>query len=113
MEVRFHHAVPVTESSQVSAARFEARELADRAGFDETDVHRVGLVATELATNLVKHATDGVLLIRITASSPDGEIELLSIDRGPGIYDVGRCLSDGHSTAGSPGTGLGAIRRLA
>jgi hypothetical protein len=36
----------------------------------------------------------------------------LSIDRGPGIADVPRALVDGHSTAGSPGNGLGAIRRM-
>ena len=31
---------------------------------------------------------------------------------GPGMSDVGRCLADGYSTAGSLGTGLGAIARL-
>ncbi len=29
------------------------------------------------------------------------------------MSDVGRCLADGYSTAGSPGTGMGAIGRLA
>jgi len=114
MEVTSHQSVAVVESSQTSAARLEARDLAERAGFDETDAHRVGLVATELATNLVKHASEGgELLMRLTTTTPGAEIELMAIDRGPGIRDVGRCLSDGHSTTGSPGTGLGAIRRLA
>ena len=40
-------------------------------------------------------------------------IELLAIDRGPGMDNIERCLRDGYSTAGTPGTGLGAIRRLA
>lgn len=109
-----HHCTPVVESSQTSAARLEARELASRAGFDETDIHRVGLVATELATNLVKHATHGGdLLMRITDGTLVAEVELIAIDRGPGIRDVGRSMADGHSTTGSPGTGLGAVRRLA
>ena len=28
------------------------------------------------------------------------------------MADVGRCLGDGYSTAGTPGTGLGAMARL-
>jgi anti-sigma regulatory factor (Ser/Thr protein kinase) len=107
-----HQRVPVTEGSQPSAVRFAVRDLAGRAGFDADTAHRAGLVATELATNLVKHATGGEILMRMVAPHPCGEIEILSIDRGPGIRDVAQALSDGHSTSGTPGTGLGAIRRL-
>jgi anti-sigma regulatory factor (Ser/Thr protein kinase) len=108
-----HDVVPVAESSQPSSARMRARELAERAGFDGTDAHRVGLVTTELATNLVKHAgTGGEILMRTTHCGPAAEVELLSIDRGPGMRDVSQSMGDGHSTSGSPGTGLGAIQRL-
>ena len=34
-------------------------------------------------------------------------------DRGTGMADVGRCMDDGYSTAGTPGNGLGAVARLA
>jgi anti-sigma regulatory factor (Ser/Thr protein kinase) len=107
-----HQAVTVTEPSQPVAARAAARDLAERAGFDTTDAHRVGLVATELATNLAKHTTGGEILLRISSSDSPAEVELLAIDGGPGIPDMSRSLADGHSTSGSPGTGLGAIRRL-
>jgi len=107
-----HQLVAVTESSQPSAARFLACDVATAAGFDAVDVHRAGLVATELGTNLVKHATGGALAVRLVSAPPDGCIELIAIDRGPGMPDVGRCLVDGHSTSGTAGTGLGAIRRL-
>ena len=39
-------------------------------------------------------------------------MEILSVDAGPGMTDVPRCLRDGYSTAGTPGNGLGAVRRL-
>jgi hypothetical protein len=29
------------------------------------------------------------------------------------MHDIDRCMTDGYSTAGTPGTGLGAVRRLA
>ena len=85
--------------------------LADRAGFQETDSYRAGIVATELATNLVKHSTGGEVLLRTVEDSVP-TLELIAIDRGPGIADVSAALADGQSTAGSNGTGLGAIRRL-
>ena len=37
---------------------------------------------------------------------------MISVDRGPGIADLGRCLEDGYSTGGGAGEGLGAVRRL-
>jgi len=107
-----HRVVAVTESSQTMAARMMARELADDIGFDDTDAHRAGLVATEMATNLVKHVPNGgeILIRRVGVNDP--QLEILSIDRGPGIADLGTSFTDGHSTVGSSGTGLGAIRRL-
>jgi anti-sigma regulatory factor (Ser/Thr protein kinase) len=108
-----HRTMSVVEASQPSAARFLAQELAEHAGFDREDTHRAGIVATELATNLVKHARGGQFLARVTAASPRGEIELIALDRGPGMRDVTACLADGHSTAGSSGNGLGAAQRLA
>jgi anti-sigma regulatory factor (Ser/Thr protein kinase) len=108
-----HSTMAVVEASQPSAARFLAQELAETAGFGADDVHRAGIVATELATNLVKHAKGGQILARVTAGAPEAEVELISIDHGPGMRDVTTCLADGHSTAGSSGNGLGAIRRLA
>jgi anti-sigma regulatory factor (Ser/Thr protein kinase) len=106
-----HVLVAVTESSQPSAARRMAQDLAGDAGLDDEGRHRAGLVATELATNLVKHSTaGGEMLFR--AIRERSEVELIALDRGPGIADVGRSMHDGHSTSGSPGTGLGAIQRL-
>src|SRR5262249_24583512 len=103
----------VVESSQPSAGRFATRDAAARAGLNEEDSYRAGLIATELATNLVKHANGGELLVREIPGTPRGEVEILSIDHGPGISDISRSMTAGHSTAGSAGTGLGAVRRLA
>jgi anti-sigma regulatory factor (Ser/Thr protein kinase) len=103
--------IAVTEASQVGSVRRTATDLATGLGFDEVDRSRVGIVATEMATNLAKHGREGVMLMRVAARPPAATLELIALDRGPGIADVGRALQDGHSTAGTPGTGLGAIRR--
>ncbi|WP_218574646.1 ATP-binding protein [Reyranella sp. CPCC 100927] len=106
--------MPVTEASQIAAARRGAVALAQAGGLGETDAGRVALVASELATNLVRHGGGGNLLARLV--EPEAEpagIELMALDQGPGIADVQACLRDGFSTGGTNGTGLGAIRRQA
>lgn len=108
-----HQSLPVTDRSQIAGVRRDAQDVAVQAQFNETDAHRAGLIATELASNLVKHAGRGGEILLRTRVSGGRSLELLALDRGPGIEDVARSLSDGHSTSGSAGTGLGAIQRLA
>jgi anti-sigma regulatory factor (Ser/Thr protein kinase) len=104
---------PVSERSQPAAARRAAVTLAEHSGLDEPAVGNLALVVTELATNLVKHAKGGELLMRQLTSQGQEGVEVLSLDKGPGMADVCLALADGYSTAGSPGTGLGAVRRAA
>lgn len=103
----------ITETSQVGYARRYATLLADRLGLGETETGKVALVVTEAATNLVKHATGGQLLIQPLHRDGGRGVEILALDQGPGIANLQECLRDGYSTAGSPGTGFGAITRLA
>lgn len=103
----------VSEQTQVGDARRRASRAAETVGLGEQDVGRVALVVTELAGNLVKHTPQGgEILVRILRGDARPAIEILALDRGPGMADLTRCLQDGYSTAGSPGTGLGAVARL-
>lgn len=99
----------IEDYSQISAARRTARQLAAGAGFDEAAAERAALIVTEAGTNLLKHAGSGRILVTPTEN---GSIEILILDTGPGISDLATCLYDGYSTAGTAGTGLGAITRL-
>ncbi len=105
-------AVQVNEASQVAEARREACRHAALLGFDEADTGRVAIVATELATNLVRHGGGGEVLIAAYDDALGVRLDVTALDKGPGIADVAACLRDGHSTAGSAGIGLGAIDRL-
>lgn len=106
--------VAVSEPSQAGEARRTAVAMAREAGFDETGAGTVALVATEVATNVARHGRGGEMVLRTLPGNGHAPgIEILGLDRGPGMPDVPESLRDGHSTAGSPGTGLGAIRRLA
>jgi anti-sigma regulatory factor (Ser/Thr protein kinase) len=104
--------VVIRDASHAGELRRRASELARSLKLNETQAGRIGIVATELATNIVKHAREGQILMRELRAGGATGLELLAVDKGPGMADVSRCLEDGYSTAGSPGTGLGAIARL-
>lgn len=100
----------VEDSSQIGYARRTAQKLAEQHGFDETDAGRVALVATELASNVLKHASRGELHLRALPRPNGFGIEMLAVDRAQG-FDLDACLADGFSTGGTQGIGLGAVAR--
>ena len=105
--------VPVDDLSQVGSARRAADAVARAGDLDDTRRGIVGIVATEAATNLARHARAGVLYTQSTAHLGRAGVELLAVDGGPGMLDLDRAFADGFSTGGTSGTGLGAIRRQA
>ncbi len=102
----------VTEASQVGEARRAAARFGDEIGFDEVTSGRIALVITELGTNLVRHAAKGRLFLGMCRLAGEAAFEIISVDHGPGMADVDRCLRDGYSTGSTPGSGLGAVQRL-
>jgi anti-sigma regulatory factor (Ser/Thr protein kinase) len=104
--------IEVSEASQTGEARRKAVSYAEDLRMDESRCGAVAIVATEMASNLVKHAGRGHILVQPLHGSNAG-LRIMSVDKGPGIADVPGALRDGHSTAGTMGSGLGAIRRLA
>jgi anti-sigma regulatory factor (Ser/Thr protein kinase) len=104
--------LPIEDSSQIGYARRTAQQLAQKHGFDTTDAGRVALVTTELASNILKHATHGELHLRVLPRASGAGIEILAVDRAQG-FDVHACLTDGFSTGGTQGIGLGAVSRQA
>ena len=105
--------LPVVESSQAGEARRFAADLTQRLGFAPVLQGKVALIVTELAHNLIRHAQGGELLIQRVEADGRAGIEILAIDRGPGMVDFHRCLADGFSTYGTPGNGLGSVTRQA
>jgi anti-sigma regulatory factor (Ser/Thr protein kinase) len=104
--------ITIQEHTDAAGVRRAALALAAGLSFDEVSAGNVALVVTEAATNLLKHAGGGQMILRSLESGGAAGIEMLALDKGPGIGDSGRCFQDGYSTAGTPGTGLGAIARL-
>lgn len=107
--IRISGVVRVDDTSAIADARRVAITCASSLRLSETSVGRAGLVATELATNLFKHAGGGSMLFG-SDEARERSMVLLSIDKGRGLTNAA-ALSDGYSTSGTAGTGLGAVRR--
>jgi anti-sigma regulatory factor (Ser/Thr protein kinase) len=105
--------IPVHERTGISEARRVASAITDRLRFREDQAGRVALIVTEAATNILKHAGGGEMLISAVQRGGTDGVEVIALDIGPGIQDLTSSMRDGFSTSGSPGTGLGAIARLA
>lgn len=108
----YSSAVRVLDRSSVAEVRRASLDHTMRLEWTESARANAAIVATELASNQVKHAKDGVISISSTLGPPSWLL-FVAVDRGPGMNDYQQCLEDGYSTRGSPGTGLGAISRLA
>jgi anti-sigma regulatory factor (Ser/Thr protein kinase) len=98
-------------TSAASAPRQYASSLARSLGFDGTRAGQAALVASELATNIAKHAGSGQVLINQRRGGEAAALEIVAVDKGPGLPTG--AIRDGYSTAGSLGAGLGAVGRLA
>ncbi len=103
-----NEAFALDDPADVGAVRRRFALLATEAGLDEARVGDAALIATELGSNVLKHAKHGgALLTRV-----GGAVTISVWDRGPGM-NIAACLPDGMSTAGTRGTGLGAVARIA
>ncbi|MFF8731945.1 SpoIIE family protein phosphatase [Streptomyces sp. NPDC015171] len=109
--------IPVHDSTRVRDARVAAEEASAHARLDAQRTAVAALVATELATNLLKHADGGRLLIDIDDRPGTGDrgtsVQLAALDHGPGILDVVLAMRDGYTTSeASLGAGLGTCLRI-
>lgn len=104
---------PVDHESAPGGVRRAAAALALRLGFAEVRVAQVALVVSELATNQVKHAGSGSVLLRARRAEGHAAVEVLAVDSGPGMRDVVAAMRDGVSSQGTLGIGLGTLPRLA
>ena len=103
--------VRIDDRSHVGEARREAARITQILRFDAIQAGRVAIAITEAATNILKHAGTGKILLFPLLLDRLSGLEILVLDRGPGVANLERSLTDGYSTAGTMGGGLGALVR--
>ncbi|WP_187263890.1 ATP-binding protein [Pontibacter beigongshangensis] len=109
MDGKHHQRFALPDRSYANIVKRDITRIAESYGFSPSEVGKINIVVSEMASNLQKHTTEGgEILIR---SIGKRGIEILCLDKGPGMAEPLRMLEDGSSTAGTAGEGLGAIKR--
>jgi serine/threonine-protein kinase RsbT len=104
--------ISVKDEAGVYVAAQQAKRLARKLRFNEIGQACLETVALELARNALIHGGGGEVLLRPVRDTGRVGLEIQATDNGPGIGDLEQAMSDGYSTVGGLGTGLGAARRL-
>ncbi|MFC7419486.1 anti-sigma regulatory factor [Iodobacter arcticus] len=87
--------------------------LAKQCGFSPVAVTEITTGASELATNIVKYAGEGVMIFSWVVHQQREGLEVVAEDHGPGINDMALAMTEHFSTKGTLGLGLPGTRRLA
>ncbi|SNS88332.1 serine/threonine-protein kinase RsbT [Noviherbaspirillum humi] len=104
--------VPLRSDEDVVRLRQAVRECLVSVGFSLVDQTKMITAASELARNTVRYGGGGEShLLKVMNGSRKG-VTLVFIDHGPGIPDIKQALTDGYTSGGGMGLGLGGAKRL-
>ncbi|PBC66020.1 anti-sigma regulatory factor [Streptomyces sp. Tue6028] len=92
--------------------RQHVRQTAAQLGFGLVEQTKLVTAASELARNTLVHGGGGQVESTALTSGISRGLRLTFRDEGPGITDIQRALSDGYTSGGGLGLGLGGARRL-
>ena len=81
-------------------------------GLGLVDLTKLVTAASEIARNTVEYGGGGTLQIEELRDGLRQGVRLVFEDKGPGIADLDRAMTDGYSTGTGMGLGLGGTRRL-
>jgi serine/threonine-protein kinase RsbT len=102
----------IRSGSDVVAVRQMVRTWAVDAGFSLVDQTKIVTAASELARNTIDYASGGTVRIELLLDGGRRGLRVAFEDKGPGIADIEKAMTDRYSTGDGLGLGLGGARRL-
>lgn len=121
---RVMETVPVERPSDVILAQRGARASARELGFRPHEADELAIVASELATNILRYGIRGsIRFVRVNDPARGPGLEIVARDLGPPFRDFATALEDGNDDNGpiafearigrvGSATGLGAVKRF-
>ena len=102
----------IRTSADIVQIRQAVRVWAVEQGFGLVDQTKLVTAASELARNTLDYGRGGT--VRLMALDDGGRrgLRLIFEDQGPGIPDIQLALTDGYTSGGGLGLGLGGSKRL-
>lgn len=98
----------INTDSDVVLARKAAKEVASTLGFTSVQIIELVTAVSEIARNILTHGSHGLMTFQLV---PHG-IEVIAVDKGPGIPDLTMAMQDGWTTGSGLGLGLPGAKRL-
>lgn len=102
----------IIREQDVVPFRNRVKEYAVKIGMSLVNQTKLITGASELVRNMLKYGQGGVALIEVLSKGRDSGIRLVFEDKGPGIPDISKAMTDGYTTGRSMGLGLPGTRRL-
>jgi serine/threonine-protein kinase RsbT len=104
--------LPILSSTDIVLIRQEVRKWSGELGFSLVDQTKMITAASELARNSLDYGGGGVVVLELIQEGGKRGLRLTFEDKGPGIADIERALTDGFTTGKGMGLGLGGAKRL-
>ncbi|MDR5783114.1 anti-sigma regulatory factor [Caballeronia sp. LZ065] len=104
--------LPIRNDEQIVRLRQFLRQKAVAQGLSLIDQTKFVTAASELARNTLIYGGGGDAHCYVVERNGRRGLRLEFVDNGPGIPDIQRALSDGFTSGGGLGLGLGGAKRL-
>jgi serine/threonine-protein kinase RsbT len=105
-------ALPIRSSGDVVQVRQAVRTWSIEVGFSLVDQTKIVTAASELARNTLDYGGGGEVRLEILQNGLRRGLRLTFEDRGPGIPDIAKAMTDGYTSGGGMGMGLPGSKRL-
>jgi len=112
MTVISSESLEIRSSEDIVTVRQAVRKKSVTLGFGLVDQTKVVTASSELARNTLDYGGGGTVRLEILENDRKSGLRLIFEDKGPGIPDIERALSDGFTTGSGMGLGLGGAKRL-
>ncbi len=101
--LKLHYTVERDDFTRAGENSSKVKKTLTQLGFNPQVIRKVAIAMYEAEINMVIHAEGGEIDVEI---SPE-KIEVIMADKGPGIPDVEKAMTEGFSTASSKVRELG------
>jgi serine/threonine-protein kinase RsbT len=112
LDVEKSETIQVRSADAVVRVRQEVRKSALALGFSLVDQTKIVTAASEIARNTIDYGGGGEARIESVRAGTRRGLRLVFSDQGPGIADLKQALTDGFTSGGGLGLGLGGAKRL-
>ena len=104
--------LPIRAQRDIVSVRQVVRSWCLEVRMGLVDLTKVVTAASEIARNTLEYGGGGTMLLEEVRDGLRSGVRLTFRDEGPGIRDIDRAMTDGYTSGGGMGLGLGGTKRL-